>query len=66
LIVYSIAKKESQSIGRESLDFTRICKAGAYETGDFPPIFTNKIDAEEFIKEHNFYNPVIVELELKQ
>lgn len=49
-VYYTIAQETSVTYGMgDSSNAVRICKEGAYEAQDFPPLFTSKEEAERYL-----------------
>ncbi len=64
--LFTIASVVSQTYGHgDSGEEHMITKMGGYGTGNFPPVFYKKKDAERFLKQSNIYRGVIVSLELR-
>ena len=65
--VYTIAVESNECYGHGDCGVElRIVRMGSYGSGNFPPLFTTRVAAEEWLKKTSnlFYSTHIVELEL--
>lgn len=63
--IYAISTTQHECYGHGDFsDEDKICRRGSYGTGEFPPTFVRREDAERYLATCLLLRPMIVELTL--